>query len=267
MPHMSPEPKGKLVKKAYAFLSRMLLRGEFPPGSKLSERALSEKCGVSRVPMREAIRLLIEEGALTQRSQSGTYVNALSRDDLIDIYEIREAIECQQVRAAIPRMTPRDRETLLHHVRSQHEIAEKFRASRQPRLVGKDESDFLSHDFAQHLLILRRAGNRFAEKIVTSAYRRNSFFGLHSHVRDLKHIAWTWRYHKRLVEAIVSGDPERAEFWMRQHIIRSKRDAIRQFDEKQAEEAAPSRAREPAAPESGRRNGCARDEARGAAVV
>lgn len=226
------EPKGKLTKKAYVFLSKMLSRGELPPGSKLSERSLSEQCGVSRVPMREAIRLLIEEGALSQKSQSGTYVNALSRRDLIEIYEVREAIECQQVRASIPHMSSKDIEDLLLHVRRQHEIILQFRSSGENRLTGKTEADFLSHDFAQHVLILRRAGNRYAEKIVTSAYRRNSFFGLHSHMRDLTHIAWTWRYHKRLVDAIAEKDPDKAEFWMRQHIIRSRIDALRQFDRK-----------------------------------
>jgi len=180
--------------------------------------------------MREAIRLLIEEGALSQKSQSGTYVNALSRQDLIDIYEVREAIECQQIRAAIAHMTASDMDELTSHVHRQHEIILRFRDSGEPILTGKEESDFLSHDFAQHLLILRRAGNRYAEKIITSAYRRNSFFGLHSHLRDLTHVSWTWRYHKRMVEAIVDKNPTMAAFWMRQHIIRSKLDALRQFD-------------------------------------
>ena len=219
-----------LCEKAYTYVSRLLMRGELAPGAKLSERALSEACGVSRVPMREAIRRLVEEGALFQKSQSGTYVKSLTREDLIEIYEVREAIECRQIRAAIPNMSAKDRRDFAAHANAQREIAQRFRESGEQILTGKTEQDFLAHDFAQHLLLLKRAGNRYAERIVSIAYRRNRFFGLHSHRRDLDHVAWTWRYHKRIADAILSNDPDKAEFWMRQHIIRSMKDALRQFD-------------------------------------
>lgn len=219
-----------LSDKAYAFISQMLKCGKLTPGEKLSERTLSQACGVSRVPMREAIRRLVEEGALSQRSQSGTYVNELTRADLIEIYEVREAIECRQIRIAIHNMSHADRISFANHAAAQHDIVKKFRQSQQAILSGKDEQDFLAHDFAQHLLLLKRAKNRFAEKIISVAYRRNSFFGLHSHRRDLMHIAWTWRYHHRMAEAVLAGNPDQAEFWMRQHIIRSMKDALRNFD-------------------------------------
>ena len=109
-------------------------------------------------------------------------------------------------------------------------IIRAFRASGKPILSGKQEQDFLAHDFFFHLQLLKAAGNRLAEKIVTTAYRRNRFFGLHSHKRDLNHLAWTWRYHRRMADAILANDAAAAVFWMRQHIIRSKKDALRQFD-------------------------------------
>lgn len=180
-----------LCEKAYTFVSRLLMRGELAPGAKLSERALSLACGVSRVPMREAIRRLVEEGVLYQKSQSGTYVSALTREELIEIYEVREAIECRQIRAALPKMSEKDRRDFAAHADAQRRIAEAFRASGKLLLDGKDEQDFLHHDFAQHLLLLRRAGNRYAEKIVTTAYRRNRFFGIHSHRRDETHVVRT----------------------------------------------------------------------------
>lgn len=219
-----------LCEKAYTFVSRLLMRGELAPGAKLSERTLSLACGVSRVPMREAIRRLVEEGVLYQKSQSGTYVSALTREELIEIYEVREAIECRQIRAALPKMSEKDRRDFAAHANAQRRIAEAFRASGKSLLEGKEEQDFLHHDFAQHLLLLKRAGNRYAEKIISAAYRRNRFFGLHSHRRNLDHVAWTWRYHKRMADAVLANDADRAEFWMRQHIIRSLKDALRMFD-------------------------------------
>ena len=60
-----------LCDKAYNHLSRMLARGVLKPDQKLSERSVSLACGVSRIPVREAIRRLVEEGVLYQKSQSG----------------------------------------------------------------------------------------------------------------------------------------------------------------------------------------------------
>ena len=78
-----------LCDKAYNHLSRMLARGVLKPDQKLSERSVSLACGVSRIPVREAIRRLVEEGVLYQKSQSGTYVARLDRHQIVDAYEGR----------------------------------------------------------------------------------------------------------------------------------------------------------------------------------
>ena len=66
--------KTNLNEKAYLFLVRKLSTGELKPGQKLSEPSLAESCGVSRTPMREAVRRLVEEGVLYHIVKSGTYV-------------------------------------------------------------------------------------------------------------------------------------------------------------------------------------------------
>lgn len=223
-----------LCDKAYNHLSRMLARGELRPEHKLSERSVSLACGVSRIPVREAIRRLVEEGVLYQKSQSGTYVASLDRQQILDAYEVREAIETYQIRKALPRLTDAQKRRLAESCDAQHAIILAFRDSGKSVLSGKQEQAFIAHDFFFHLQLLKAAGNRLAEKIVTTAYRRNRFFGLYSHQRDLDHLAWTWRYHRRMADAILAGDAEKAVFWMRQHILRSKRDALRQFDRQHA---------------------------------
>ena len=219
-----------LCEKAYGYVSRMLMLGELAPGAKLSERALSAACGVSRVPMREAIARLVEEGALFQKSQSGTYVSTLTRRDLVEIYEVREAIECRQTRAAVDCLTDADRRKFADHAERQRRIADAFTASGAPLLKGRAEQDFLAHDFAQHLLLLRAAGNGYAEKIVATAYRRNRFFGLHSHRRDADHVTRTCADHELLARAVLAGNADAAEAAMREHIRHSMADALAQFD-------------------------------------
>ena len=219
-----------LCDKAYNHLSRMLARGELKPNQKLSERSVSLACGVSRIPVREAIRRLVEEGVLYQKSQSGTYVAGLDRQQIVDAYEVREAIEVYQLGKSISRLTDSQKRRLVESCDAQLSIIREFRDSGKPILSRKQEQDFVAHDFFFHLQLLKAAGNRLAEKFVTTAYRRNRFFGLHSHKRDLNHLAWTWRYHRRMADAILANDADAAVFWMRQHILRSKKDALKQFD-------------------------------------
>ena len=192
-----------LCDKAYNHLSRMLARGVLKPDQKLSERSVSLACGVSRIP-------------------------------------VREAIETYQMRKAMPRLTDAQKRRLSESCDAQLAIIRKFRASGKPVLSGKPEQDFLAHDFFFHLQLLKAAGNRLAEKIVTTAYRRNRFFGLHSHRRDLTHLAWTWRYHRRMADAILADDADAAVFWMCQHLLRSKKDALKQFDGQSEKRSLPS---------------------------
>ena len=219
-----------LCDKAYNHLSRMLALGELKPNQKLSERSVSLACGVSRIPVREAFRRLVEEGVLYQKSQSGTYVAGLDRQQIVDAYEVREAIEVYQLGKAISRLTDSQKRRLVESCDAQLSIIREFRDSGKPILSRKQEQDFVAHDFFFHLQLLKAAGNRLAEKFVTTVYRRNRFFGLHSHKRDLNHLAWTWRYHRRMADAILANDADAAVFWMRQHILRSKKDALKQFD-------------------------------------
>lgn len=81
-----------LNQQAYDFICSRLASGDLKPGSKLSEPSLAAACGVSRTPMREAVRRLVEEGVLYQREKSGTYVSRFAADDISDAYEIRAVI-------------------------------------------------------------------------------------------------------------------------------------------------------------------------------
>ena len=127
-----------LCDKAYNHLSRMLARGALRPDQKLSERSVSLACGVSRIPVREAIRRLVEEGVLYQKSQSGTYVARLDRQQIVDAYEVREAIETYQLRKAMPRLTDAQKRRLSESCDAQYAIIRAFRESGRGRTPGRN---------------------------------------------------------------------------------------------------------------------------------
>ena len=215
---------------AYRLITKKLVASELVAGQKISEQQIASACGISRTPVREAVRRLTEEGVLYQIPSSGTYVARIDRRGLIDSYEIRMAIECFAVDHAIKNLTRAARQELRRLCDEMHAIVVKLRSKKTKVLDGPPLVAFLSADLSFHLLILNSAGNRMALKIVNNAYQRNQFFGHHSHRRDLTHLAWVWMHHAKIARAIRRGDAEGARRWLRAHISRSMNDALAAFD-------------------------------------
>ena len=90
---LDPVPKSTLRARIAERLRGAILAGDIPPGAPLVETALSERFDVSRGPLREALRQLIEEGLVVTVPYTGTHVAALSVDDVHEIYSLRTAIE------------------------------------------------------------------------------------------------------------------------------------------------------------------------------
>ena len=225
---------------AYRHISRKLATAELRPGQKLSEQTIAAECGISRTPVREAVRRLTEEGVLYPVPSSGTYVANLDRRQLIDAYEVRMALEGFALDQAPQNLTRENRLELRRLCDQMRAIIMRLRRSRQHELDGPPLVAFLSADLSFHLLLLKAAGNRLALKIVSNAYQRNHFFGHHSHRRDLHHLAWVWRHHAKIERALRRGDTEAARRWLRAHIARSLRDALAAFDRSAALAAEPA---------------------------
>ena len=215
---------------AYRHISKKLVSGELVAGQKLSEQTIAAECGVSRTPVREAVRRLTEEGVLYQIPSSGTYVARPDRRQLIDAFEVRMALETFAMERAVRNLTKTNRDELRKACDTMHAMAVGLRTRRRPLLEGRPLVTFLTADLSFHLLLLKAAGNHLAIKIVTNAYQRNHFFGQYSHTRDLRHVAWAWRQHAEVERAVRRGDPSTAARWMHAHISWSMADALTAFD-------------------------------------
>ena len=218
--------KINLNEKAYEFIVRKLSTGELKPGQKLSEPSLAKACGVSRTPMREAVRRLVEEGVLYQVVKSGTYVTGFGAKDVSDAYEIRSIIESAMLEEAVDRLSKKDLSALQSDCDHMHAAIVAMRKAEMSVMTGKPESDFLAADIDFHLTLLRASGNSLAEKIIVNAYRRNQFFGTHSHQRTLEHVASAWKFHCEILKACRARDSKMAVKWLHDHIARSRKDAL-----------------------------------------
>src|SRR5215475_131023 len=86
-------------------LRERILRGDYPEGEPLRQDALADELGVSRIPVREALRQLEAEGLVTFSPHRGAVVASLSLEEIDELFELRADIECDLLRRAMPRMT------------------------------------------------------------------------------------------------------------------------------------------------------------------
>lgn len=91
-----------------AELRRLITAGLLRPGQQIVQDALAVQFGVSRVPLREALKILEGEGQVTYVAHRGYFVTELSLSDLIEVYRIREILEAEAVSIAVPQMTAED---------------------------------------------------------------------------------------------------------------------------------------------------------------
>ncbi|WP_174874965.1 GntR family transcriptional regulator [Vogesella oryzae] len=108
MTTLQPIKRQTLTSAVTESLRQRILSGEFADGQQLRQEALSNEYGVSRVPVREALRQLEAEGLIQIIDHKGALVSKLSLDDVLELLEIRAMLESELLRAAIPRQEAAD---------------------------------------------------------------------------------------------------------------------------------------------------------------
>lgn len=102
------EPLGAVRERVLANLRQEIIAGRLGPGDRLVERELAERFGVSRVPVREAIRALVAEGFVHFETPRRTVVRRLTPNDVRELFELREALEVYAAGLAASRATPEE---------------------------------------------------------------------------------------------------------------------------------------------------------------
>ena len=219
-PGSLPENTRTLADRVFARLQDDIVRGEILPGSKVSETELASRYGVSRGPLREAIRRLESRKLLERVVHVGTRVASLSVNDLIEIYHVREALEGMAARLAAEHMTAGEVRG-LYDVLAQHEQQQDLR---------EDVAHFQREgDLDFHYRIIQGSHNATLSQLL---------------IGELYHLVRMYRYqfstvanrpqkalneHRRIVEAIEARDAEMAEMLMRRHISSARKNIENQY--------------------------------------
>jgi DNA-binding GntR family transcriptional regulator len=231
-----------LAQRAYQYLQEQLWCGVLTPGAKVSETRLAGEIGMSRTPVREAIRRMENEGLITQVPSSGTFVAVPTRAEIVEAYEVRMAIESFAVRKAVQRMKPVQLLELQKLCDQMLAAIRDFRDSKKEIMTGGPLRRYLNADLAFHLLLLKAADNHRALTIFGDVQLISSVFGCRSHRRDLHHVAWVWRYHARVARAVRRRDADAAQRHLARHMQESMNAAVDAYDARRKTATVPATA-------------------------
>jgi len=219
-----------LSRFAYDRIREMFLNHRFSAGMKISETKLAKELGISRTPVREAIRQLQMEGLLYQVAQSGTYISSPGRREISEIYEVRLALEVQAIGKAATRLRREELDELSRLLTEMEAYVSQFQKDKAKSLIGEPLRRFLLADMNFHLTIFQAADNQTAIKIYSDVQMRNRAFGDRSHRRDQRHLDSVLNSHTKILQALQREDETAAKESMAEHIENSLRDALDTFD-------------------------------------
>ena len=199
-------------------LRRGILYGDLKPGERLMEIQLANRMGVSRTPVREAIRMLELEGLVINFPHKGAQVAKITEKDLQDVLEVREGLEELAAKLSCERIT-------------EEELKELYEASRMFEKMavqhGVDITELAEADEKFHAIIYRASRNRRLMQLINNL-REQMFRYRVEYLKDVANRESLIREHDELWESLRRKDINRTRKNMRMHIDRQM-DAIREM--------------------------------------
>jgi DNA-binding GntR family transcriptional regulator len=185
-----------LVGQVARILTQAIMKGQMLPGSKVVEAGVARELGVSRAPVREAARLLEQQGLLVSHPRRGFFVRKLEPADIDEIYDLRICVECHAGVLAAKNLTPANRDMLRRQIDVLHETAALDDHARQ-----------VEEDYRFHRMICEIAGSKRLLRLFDDlASELRMTIGLIGRLYDDPHrIAQT---HEALLEVLEQGHPD-----------------------------------------------------------
>ena len=198
-----------LADQIFEKLEKDILIGKYAQGETLTETKLSEELGVSRTPVREALRRLSQE-KLIKDTQRGTVVLGISREDLIDIYAIRMPLEAMAVTRFIENMTDESLKVLKDIV----DVQEFYGSRRDFSHISDKDSEF-------HEAIYRNCGSHILEETLIPLHRKVVKYRKAS-IEHSGRAEKSIEEHKEILKAIEEKNVEKAIMLVSKHADNAK---------------------------------------------
>lgn len=179
-----------------AEVRRLLAAGELRPGAQIVQDALAADLGVSRVPLREALKILEGEGQVTYVAHRGYFVTELSLTDLLEVYRIRELLEAEAVGLAVPHLTGKDVERL-----------EAAQLAVETAAAAADVVAMTSTNRRFHFTVIEACGMPRLVRLIRVLWDASEVYRS-VYYNDPEHRRQVLAEHAAVVDAVRAGDAE-----------------------------------------------------------
>ena len=184
-------------------LRQRIFNRELEPGSWIDELKIADELGISRTPMREALKVLAAEGLVTMKLRRGAYVTEVSERDLADVYHLLALLESDAAAVVAERATAQQ----LQALQTLHEELERS---------VHDRDQFFAVNERFHMQLLALADNRWRDQLVADL-RKVMKLNRHNSLLKQGRIAESLQEHRTIMQALHARQPETARQALQAH--------------------------------------------------
>jgi DNA-binding GntR family transcriptional regulator len=184
-------------------LRQRIFRRELEPGSWIDEVKIAQDFGISRTPLREALKVLAAEGLVTMKVRRGAYVTEVSETDLADVYHLLSLLES-------------DAAGVVAHKATDEQVKELQQIQKQLEAAQSDRDKFFAINERFHMRLLEIAGNKWRDQLVADL-RKVMKLNRHNSLLKAGRVKESMLEHRALVEAIAKRDAKVATKRMQEH--------------------------------------------------
>jgi DNA-binding GntR family transcriptional regulator len=196
-----------LYEEVAELLRQRIFRRELEPGSWIDELRIAEELGISRTPLREALKVLATEGLVTMKVRRGAYVTEVSSQDLRDVYHLLALLESDAAAVVASSATDRDLE----------ELGQLHASLEAAAAAGAENTDqFFAINEAFHMRLLALSDNRWRDQIVADLRKVMKLNRHHSLLKSGR-LTQSLEEHSAIMLALRARDPLAASARMREH--------------------------------------------------
>jgi DNA-binding GntR family transcriptional regulator len=210
-----------LSKKVYRILKKEIIKGSFKPGNKILEFQIAQQMGISRTPVREAIRLLAAEGFVTLSPNQGVVVRMVSAENIRDVLQIHSVLEGLAARLACENIREEE-------VKEMERLLDKMK-----RLLEKGDSMAYSEvDLKFHELIVNTCQNKRLIQMRRNISDQAQRYRVSS-LRVPKRLKESFNEHQKIFQAFVEKNPKRADSLSQKHIQNALKNILQRVIERE----------------------------------
>ncbi|WP_029524484.1 GntR family transcriptional regulator [Polaromonas glacialis] len=192
-----------LYEEVAELLRQRIFNRELAPGSWIDELKLAEEYGISRTPLREALKVLATEGLVTMKVRRGAYVTEVSDSDLTDVYHLLALLESDAAEVVAAKAT----DAQIRELQNLHNELEK---------AVKNRERFFEINEAFHMRLLEIANNRWRDQMVADL-RKVMKLNRHNSLLKSGRIEESLLEHRAIMAALVARDAAETAQRMREH--------------------------------------------------